>query len=237
MDACAPHGHKAALPVGVPSPVMLAAGNPGVETNFPVEPAFPRTDGLRKSRRIVVGMIVAECVLGMAEQVLAVYEGDGAFRNGFGWHRFQKITPPGPRRGESGGEQVRPIIRNRHKACQEGVVPRAGSRTWYRPAVARSPSSKLAILGGAPVRTRPWPQWPARGPEEERAVVAAFREGDWGRLPASQRARRSLRPGVCSAPRLRPRAVRRERHGLARSGTPGDGRRARRRSDRSRLHL
>ena len=58
-----------------------------------------------------------------------------------------------------------------------------------------------------------------------------------GRLPAAQRARRGLRPGVRQAPRLRPRPLRRERHRLARSSAPGDGRRARRRSDRARLHL
>ncbi len=44
-------------------------------------------------------------------------------------------------------------------------------------------STRLALLGGTPVRTDPWPQWPARGPEEERAVVAALREGDWGGFP------------------------------------------------------
>ena len=44
-------------------------------------------------------------------------------------------------------------------------------------------TSRLALLGGTPVRTAPWPQWPARGPDEERAVLAALREGDWGRLP------------------------------------------------------
>ena len=49
--------------------------------------------------------------------------------------------------------------------------------------MTRSPSSKLALLGGAPVRAEPWPQWPARGPEEERAVVAALRDGDWGGFP------------------------------------------------------
>lgn len=44
-------------------------------------------------------------------------------------------------------------------------------------------SSRLALLGGAPVRTDSWPQWPARGPEEERALIAALRDGDWGGFP------------------------------------------------------
>lgn len=47
----------------------------------------------------------------------------------------------------------------------------------------RGSSSKLALLGGTPVRTDPWPQWPARGPEEEQAVIAALRDGDWGGFP------------------------------------------------------
>jgi len=44
-------------------------------------------------------------------------------------------------------------------------------------------TSPLALLGGAPVRTTPWPAWPERGPEEERAVLAALRESDWGGFP------------------------------------------------------
>ena len=44
-------------------------------------------------------------------------------------------------------------------------------------------TSRLALLGGTPVRDRAWPQWPARGPEEEQAVVAALRDGDWGGFP------------------------------------------------------
>ena len=47
----------------------------------------------------------------------------------------------------------------------------------------RGSSTKLALLGGTPVRTAPWPQWPARGAEEERAVLAALRDGDWGGFP------------------------------------------------------
>jgi len=48
---------------------------------------------------------------------------------------------------------------------------------------SRGSASKLALLGGRPVRTDSWPQWPARGPEEERAVIAALRDGDWGGFP------------------------------------------------------
>lgn len=44
-------------------------------------------------------------------------------------------------------------------------------------------SSPLALLGGPPVRTDPWPRWPERGVEEERAVLAALGDGDWGGFP------------------------------------------------------
>ncbi|HUP25317.1 MAG TPA: DegT/DnrJ/EryC1/StrS family aminotransferase [Thermoanaerobaculia bacterium] len=43
--------------------------------------------------------------------------------------------------------------------------------------------SRLALLGGSPLRTAPWPRWPARSEEEERAVLAALRDGDWGGFP------------------------------------------------------
>jgi len=49
--------------------------------------------------------------------------------------------------------------------------------------VANRSAAELALLGGTPVRSNPWPQWPARGPDEERAVIAALREGDWGGFP------------------------------------------------------
>ncbi len=48
--------------------------------------------------------------------------------------------------------------------------------------VSRS-AAELALLGGTPVRSTAWPQWPARGEEEERAILAAIRDGDWGGFP------------------------------------------------------
>ncbi|MGA4644764.1 DegT/DnrJ/EryC1/StrS family aminotransferase [Limisphaera sp. 4302-co] len=36
-----------------------------------------------------------------------------------------------------------------------------------------------ALLGGEPVRRRPWPQWPAGGREEERRLLRVLREGRW----------------------------------------------------------
>ena len=47
---------------------------------------------------------------------------------------------------------------------------------------------KLALTGGKPARTRPFPVWPQIGDAEERAVVDAVRTGVWGvRGPHTQR--------------------------------------------------
>jgi dTDP-4-amino-4,6-dideoxygalactose transaminase len=38
----------------------------------------------------------------------------------------------------------------------------------------------LALHGGTPVRTDPWPSWPVYGKEEERALVDVLHSGKWG---------------------------------------------------------
>src|SRR6266850_3190485 len=43
-------------------------------------------------------------------------------------------------------------------------------------------SQKLALLGGRPVRTRPFTSWPIFGKAEERRLLRALRSGQWGRL-------------------------------------------------------
>jgi dTDP-4-amino-4,6-dideoxygalactose transaminase len=40
---------------------------------------------------------------------------------------------------------------------------------------------KLAVLGGEPVRTKPFVKWPIHGIEEETAVLRVVRSGNWGR--------------------------------------------------------
>jgi dTDP-4-amino-4,6-dideoxygalactose transaminase len=47
---------------------------------------------------------------------------------------------------------------------------------------ATATPGKLAIDGGAPVRTAPFGGWPQWGEEEERALLAALRSGTWGSL-------------------------------------------------------
>jgi dTDP-4-amino-4,6-dideoxygalactose transaminase len=44
----------------------------------------------------------------------------------------------------------------------------------------------LAILGGRPVREKPFPAWPIFGAEEEAALLRALHSGNWGRLAGSE---------------------------------------------------
>ncbi len=56
----------------------------------------------------------------------------------------------------------------------------AGARANSNTAPKRS--ARLALLGGTPVRTRPFPRWPVFDRSDERSVVRALRTGLWGRL-------------------------------------------------------
>ena len=40
----------------------------------------------------------------------------------------------------------------------------------------------LALVGGTPIRTRPFAAWPVSGPEEEQRLLRVLRTGQWGRL-------------------------------------------------------
>lgn len=44
----------------------------------------------------------------------------------------------------------------------------------------------LALSGGAPVRTRPFPAWPVFGVEEEERLLRVLRSGQWGRLDGAE---------------------------------------------------
>ena len=50
-------------------------------------------------------------------------------------------------------------------------------------------ASTLALLGGAPVRSRPFPAWPVFDDTDEARVLAALRSGRWGRLDGEEVAR------------------------------------------------
>src|SRR5512139_2408598 len=42
----------------------------------------------------------------------------------------------------------------------------------------------LAIHGGAPVRTGPWPRWPEHGEAERAALARVLESGSWGGFPS-----------------------------------------------------
>ncbi|HTM54452.1 MAG TPA: DegT/DnrJ/EryC1/StrS family aminotransferase [Pirellulales bacterium] len=47
-------------------------------------------------------------------------------------------------------------------------------------------ADKLALLGGSPVRERPFTRWPIFGERDEARVLAALRTGKWGRLDGNE---------------------------------------------------
>jgi len=47
-------------------------------------------------------------------------------------------------------------------------------------------SQKLALLGGTPVRTKPFPAWPVFGKAEEKRLLRVLHSGKWGRLNGSE---------------------------------------------------
>ena len=44
----------------------------------------------------------------------------------------------------------------------------------------------LAIHGGKPLRSKPFPSWPIFGEEEERRLIAALRSGKWGKIDGNE---------------------------------------------------
>ena len=44
----------------------------------------------------------------------------------------------------------------------------------------------LALFGGSPIRTRPFPSWPVFGAAEEERLLRTLRSGEWGRLDGHQ---------------------------------------------------
>ena len=95
----------------------------------------------------------------------------------------------------------------------------------------------LAIAGGTPVRTDPYPPWPDRGETDVEAVAAVVRDGDWGGFPEPGRARRGVRGAVRRLPGGAPRDLDVERDRHDGGGAQGAGHRLGRRGDRARPHV
>ncbi|MBU6238451.1 MAG: DegT/DnrJ/EryC1/StrS family aminotransferase, partial [Planctomycetes bacterium] len=49
--------------------------------------------------------------------------------------------------------------------------------------------TSLALLGGAPIRSHPFPSWPIFDETDEQRVLSAVRSGKWGRLDGEEVAR------------------------------------------------
>src|SRR5689334_7954118 len=47
-------------------------------------------------------------------------------------------------------------------------------------------NSGLAILGGTPIRTQPFPKWPVYGGPEEQALLRVLHSGKWGKLDGAE---------------------------------------------------
>src|SRR5437899_2819419 len=47
-------------------------------------------------------------------------------------------------------------------------------------------NSELAILGGIPIRTSPFPTWPVYGQPEEQALLRTLHSGKWGKIDGSE---------------------------------------------------
>src|SRR5438093_3844443 len=60
-----------------------------------------------------------------------------------------------------------------------GTVDGGRDRGSSEPRELKMPD--LALLGGPPVRTRPFPPWPQFGRPEEQLLLTALRSGHWGR--------------------------------------------------------
>jgi dTDP-4-amino-4,6-dideoxygalactose transaminase len=65
-------------------------------------------------------------------------------------------------------------------AATSGRIP--GAPPAYGKPIRKA--SKLAILGGQPVRAKPFPRWPVWDKTEEESILAALRSSRWGRVGA-----------------------------------------------------
>jgi dTDP-4-amino-4,6-dideoxygalactose transaminase len=52
--------------------------------------------------------------------------------------------------------------------------------------LATNTDTVLALFGGSPIRTRPFPSWPVFDKTEEDRLLCALRSGEWGRLDGHQ---------------------------------------------------
>ena len=78
----------------------------------------------------------------------------------------------------------RPLSRRRFLGAVAGGVAMTSGRV---PARVGSRGAQPAVLGGAPVRTAPFPSWPVRDTIEDLALGEVVRSGRWNRGPQVER--------------------------------------------------
>ena len=66
-------------------------------------------------------------------------------------------------------------------AASAGTIAAVASRAIPAYANPGRKASKLAIHGGQPVRTKPWPSWPVWDKSAEKSVLSILRSGNWFR--------------------------------------------------------
>jgi dTDP-4-amino-4,6-dideoxygalactose transaminase len=67
-------------------------------------------------------------------------------------------------------------------AASVGTIAAVASKSIPASANPSTKGSKLAINGGKPVRTKPWPSWPIWDESAEESVLSILRSGIWCRL-------------------------------------------------------
>ncbi len=63
----------------------------------------------------------------------------------------------------------------------------ASSGTSSLASIFTKSASKLAVLGGQPVRDKPFPSWPVWDDTDEQAVIPVLQSGRWSRQSVTQR--------------------------------------------------
>jgi len=66
-------------------------------------------------------------------------------------------------------------------AASAGTIAAVASRTIPGYGNPGKRASKLAVRGGQPVRTRPWPSWPVWDKSAEESILSVLRSGNWFR--------------------------------------------------------
>ena len=67
------------------------------------------------------------------------------------------------------------------KNASAGFLAAAASGGFGTSARSAQKAGTLAVLGGSPVRTEPFPAWPQVTPEIEQSLLSALRSRSWGR--------------------------------------------------------